>query len=85
MPNTEKPPAFEVHAWRSSETSELLAKGRAYTDGACRGFLRRTKRAGKGACVTNGDGHLIWGIYGTCPDAYASPLRAELCGGSWAS
>ena len=59
---------------------DRIVQGRAYTDGACRGFWRRTRRAGWGACVVDDMGYVEWGIYGSCPDAYASSLRAELWG-----
>ena len=72
VPQAARPPAFEKHVFHTGGDEELMAQGRAYTDGACRGFLRRTRRAGWGACVTDEEGHLILGIYGTCPDSYAS-------------
>ena len=75
MPRTVKPPPFEEHVLGGS--TELLAQGRAYTDGACRGFLRRTRRAGLGACLTDDAGRSVCGTYGTFPDAYASSLRED--------
>ena len=78
VPQGEGPPPFEEHVWRQGAETERLAQGTAFTDGACRGFWRKTKRAGWGACVVDGEGNIQWGIYGTCPDAYASSLRAEL-------
>ena len=80
MPLMGKPPPFKEHVWRVGGAADLVAQGRGYTDGACRSYLRRTRRAGWGACVTDDKGQLLWGIFGTCPDAYACPLRAELWG-----
>ena len=79
-PTVPPAPGFEEYVLRPSTETDLIATGRTYTDGACRGFWRRTKRAGWGACVFSEEGELLWAVYGTCPDSYASAIRAELWG-----
>ena len=80
VPQGAGPPQFEEHGWGECTESDRMAQGKAYTDGACRGFWRKTRRAGWGACVVDEEGRIRWGIYGTCPDCYASSIRAELWG-----
>ena len=79
-PKIPRRPSFEEYVLRRSTSVELIASGRAYTDGACKGLMRRTKRAGWGACSASEEGEILWAVYGVCPDAYASALRAELWG-----
>ena len=79
-PTVPPAPGFEEYVLRPSTETDLIATGRTYTDGACRGFWRRTKRAGWGACVLSEEGELLWAVYGTCLDSYASAFRAELWG-----
>ena len=50
MPFTPPEPTFEEYIVWGSTKVDLIAQGRVYTDGACKGFFRRTKRAGWG-CV----------------------------------
>ena len=53
--------------------------GDAFTDGALRGGgPRRARRSGWAAVLVTGCGKVIGGIYGPCPDAFPSSLRAEL-------
>jgi ribonuclease HI len=80
VPAIAQAPDFEEYVERKDTKVNLIAQGHVYTDGACKGFFRRTRRAGWGACVLSEEGEILWGVYGTCPDAYASALRAELWG-----
>ena len=55
-----------------------VAQGKAYSDGACRGWFRRTKRAGWGPVVCASPTSSSWSMYGPCPDVYPCAVRAEL-------
>lgn len=53
--------------------------GDVFTDGALRGGGPvRARRSGWAAVLVSSSGHVIEGLYGTCPDAFPSSLRAEL-------
>ena len=80
MPAALPAPTFQEFVVRPSPEVDLIATGKAYTDGACKGLFRKTKRAGWGVCALNEEGEILWGAYGVCPDSYASALRAELWG-----
>ena len=70
------PPYVEEKFMGAGE--DHIAHGKAYTDGACKGVFRRTKRAGWGFIVRCSPMGGQWSMFGTCLDAYASALRSEL-------
>ena len=80
VPAIPQAPTFQEYVLRRSVMVDLVARGMAHTDGACRGLLRRTKRAGWGACCVSEEGEILWAVYGVCPDASASATWAELWG-----
>ena len=77
MPRIGRPPPYVEERFLGG-TDDCVAHGRAYTDGACKGVFRRTRRAGWGFIVGCSALGGQWSMYGTCPDAYASALRSEL-------
>ena len=54
-----------------------VAYGVAYTDGALRGTIPKSRRAGWAFTVAQDDAKL-WGKFGVCNEQYTSVLRAEL-------
>ncbi len=63
----------------SEGTGDAIYTGEAYTDGALKALgPRRFWRGGWAAVVVDGKGKVTHGVWGTCPDAYPSSLRAEL-------
>jgi hypothetical protein len=78
LPRIGTPPEYGERLGPGDKGREgLIAQGVAFTDGACKGFFRRTKRAGWGFIV-RATTSPPWSMYGPCPDTYASALRAEL-------
>ena len=75
------PPPPECEEWfgMSSPLADgIMATGKGYTDGACKGFWRRARRAGWGICIVNELDSVEWALYGTCSDLLATALKAEL-------
>ena len=58
-------------------TDGALATGNVYTDGALRGLVPCTRRAGWAYIVINGD-ERTWGRYGTMGELFCTIFRAEL-------
>ena len=53
--------------------------GQAFTDGAMTGpALARLRRAGWAAVCVNGDGAVLHGLHGTCPDDFPTAFRSKL-------
>ena len=75
-----KVPELEVY-WCGGRAppNDFTFTGHGFTDGAMRGGGPPTaKRAGWAAVLVNEAGLVIAGIYGPCPDAFPTSLRAEL-------
>ena len=54
-----------------------MARGIAYTDGALRGTMPKSRRAGWAFVVSQG-GEKFWGKFDVCSEEYTTVLRAEL-------
>jgi hypothetical protein len=62
-----------------SPQEDFTFTGVGFTDGALRGGAPQpARRAGWAAVLVDSDGQVIHGIYGPCPDAFPTSLRAEL-------
>ena len=71
------PPAPQEHWIGSIPTDGAVASGEAYTDGALRGTLPKTRRAGW-AFVVRQAGSQVWGKFGVCSESFTTVLRSEL-------
>ena len=66
--------AFQEYVLRRSVLVDLIASGRAYTDEACGGLLRRAERAGRGVCCVSEEREILWAVYGVCPPGASGVL-----------
>ena len=79
LPRIGEPPGYAERLGPGDKgEAGLMAQGVAYSDGACRGLFRRTKRAGWGFLVRASATSESWSMYGPCPDVCPSAVRAEL-------
>ena len=59
--------------------ADFTFTGHAFTDGALRGRAPIAARRAGWACVlVDGEGKVIGGLYGPCPDHFPTAFRAEL-------
>ena len=72
----------EVIRWiGGKEPAEFTFTGNGFSDGSVlHPQIIAARRAGWAAVLVDDKGHLIAGLYGTCPDRYPTSLRAELYG-----
>ena len=72
----------EVIRWiGGKEPAEFTFTGNGFSDGSVlHPQIIAARRAGWAAVLVDDEGHLIAGLYGTCPDRYPTSLRAELYG-----
>ena len=74
------PPPPMVMRWCGGvEVGDFQFAGDVFSDGSVRTSSRKGhERAGWAAVMINSSGLVIGGVYGTCPDFFATSLRAEL-------
>ena len=76
-----EPPPLVVRWCGGIEVDDFCFTGDVFSDGSVlHGFRKGNERAGWAAVMINGEGKVISGIYGTCPDYFPTSLRAELWG-----
>ena len=83
MPYLRPKPAVPEMQWHwvggRPATGDFTFTGLGFTDGALVGGAAPTaRRAGWAAVLVDESGKVIAGLYGPCPDAFPTSLRAEL-------
>ena len=74
------PPSMVVRSCGGREwPADFSFTGHAFTDGALRGRAPvEARRAGWACVLVDQEGKVVFGLYGPCPDAFPTALRAEL-------